>query len=578
MVLPHDRRKTLNPESLHERKASLFSRRRILQGTGAALLMPWFAGCATSGSARRQMSTPDGAAQVNLLYYADTLDTRQPEYPIVPATRLGPSERLGQAPWATAASVAALTGPLDTTMRQLTEPTLATQQRFGGYAGLAAKLGHLRHHLGPQTLTLENGQCWNGSGLSHFTQGRSGVTGSRLLGADVRVSSNERLIWADSVAARYREFAAPVLGTLTPEQNPDGLVMPFTVFERGGVSIAVVGISDPYAHDETRPLDVWYDNGRRQVQQAREQADLVVVLADVGTGPGIWLAERLDDADLILCARGQDFWPETIDVTRRNGSHIPVYLAGTRGSGVYHLDCRFQNGRWQVAAQFHAVCEATRSAEETHEANALQAQLEAERAPYAAWLDRPLAQAPQWLWRRDVVSGSWDALISAALRREVADSHTLSPGLRYDVVVAPGEAITREHLIVLSGGHNAPVFTIDADHESVHALFERACDQSFGYPLLLDNAEDLPRLDAIDWQCRYGAETGRRITLPAGDIPQLVTWSIRPGAPEGEPLWQVVERFLTAQPQDWTLPPRPAGKFTYVEGHPGWHPETRLGS
>ncbi|WP_197053274.1 hypothetical protein [Litchfieldella xinjiangensis] len=578
MVLPHDPSTTLNSISLHERKASLLSRRRVLQGTGAALLMPWLAGCATNGSARRTLSTPDGSGQVNLLYYADTLDTRQPEYPIVPATRLGPSERLGQAPWATAASVAALTSPLDTTMRQLTDPTLATQQRFGGYAGLAAKLAQLRRRLGPQTLTLENGQCWNGSGLSHFTQGRSGIAGSQLLGADARVSSNERLIWADSIAARYREFGAPVLGTLTPEQNPDGRVTPFTVFERGGVRVAVVGISDPYAHDETRPLDAWYDDGRRQVQQARDQADLVVVLADVGTGPGLWLAERLDEADLLLCARGQDFWPETIEVTRRDGSRIPVCLAGTRGIGAYHLDCRFHEGRWQIAAAFHAVSEATLSAEEAREASTLQAQLEAQRAPYAAWLDRPLAYAPQWLWRRDVVSGSWDALISAALRQEVADRHTLSPGLRYDVVVAPGDPITREHLIALSGGHDAPVFTVDADHASVHALFERACDQSFGYPLLLDNAEDLPRLDTIDWQCRYGAETGRRITLANDAIPQLVTWSIRPDAPEGEPLWQVVERFLTAQPADWALSPRPTGTFTYVEGHPGWHPEARLGS
>ncbi|MCP1363493.1 hypothetical protein, partial [Halomonas sp. BBD45] len=486
--------------------------------------------------------------------------------------------RLGQAPWATAAGVAALTGPLDMTMRQLTDPTQATQQRFGGYARLAAKLAHLRRQLGPQTLTLENGQCWNGSGLSHFTQGRSGIAGSRLLGADARVSSDERVIWPDSAASCYREFAAPVLGTLTAEQIPEDTVLPFALFERGGINVAAVGVSDPYAHDETRSLDAWYDDVRRQVQLAREQADLVVVLADTGTGPGLWLAERLEDADLMLCARGQDFWPETVDVARRNGSHIPVCLAGTRGIGVYHLACEFRDGRWQVDGRFHAVTASTLSAEETREAEALQASLDAERAPYAAWLDRPLANAPDWLWRRDVVSGSWDALIGAALRREVADRHTLSPGLRYDVVVAPGEAITREHLIVLSGGHDAPVFTIDAGHESMHALFERACDQSFGYPLLLDNAEDLPRLDAADWQCRYGAGTGRRITLQTGDISQLVTWSIHPDAPEGEPLWQVMERFLTDQTADWTLPQRPGGTFTYVDGHPGWHPEIRLGS
>ncbi|MFD2436272.1 metallophosphoesterase family protein [Modicisalibacter luteus] len=299
-----------------------------------------------------------------------------------------------------------LTGPLDTTTRQLTDPALAVQQRFGGYARLATKLAYLRRRLGPQTLTLENGQCWNGSGLSYFTRGRSGVTGSHLLGADARVSSNERHIWADSIAARYREFASPVLGTLTPEQNPEGLVTPFSLFERGGVTVAVVGVSDPYAYDETRGLDAWYDDARRQVQQAREKADLVVVLADVGTGPGLWLAERLNDADLMLCARGQDFWPQTIDVTRRNGSPIPVCLAGTRGIGLYHLDCRFHDGHWQVAAKFHAVSQETLSGEEAREANALQAQLDAERAPMQNGSTAP------WHAR---LNGFGDAMWSAAV-------------------------------------------------------------------------------------------------------------------------------------------------------------------
>lgn len=562
-----------------QREASSLSRRSALKAAGLGLLAPWVTGCAVTASAPG-VSVSASSANVELLYYADTLDARVPGYPIVPATRLGPAEKLGQAPWATAASVEALTGPLDTPTRQLTDPRLATQRRFGGYAVLASRLAGLREALGHErTLTLENGQCWNGSGLSHFTQGQSGVEGSRLLGAEARVSSDERLIWPGSVATRYREYGAPVLGTLAEAQNPDGLVTPSAFFERGGARIAVVGVSDPHAHDETRTLDAWYAVVVEQTHRARSQADLVVVLADTGTGPGLWLAERLTDADLLLCARGQDFWPELIAVPRNDGGTLPVCLPGTRGSGLFQLSCRVQNGQWHIEAHFHAATKEGLSPEEHRRVNGFQHQLDVTRAPFAAWLDRPLATAPDWLWRRDVVGGNWDALINAALGQEASDgSRTLSPGLRYDVVVAPGEAITREHLLLLSGGHDAPVFTTSIGSDGIQELFERASDQCFGLPLLLDNAADLPRIDGIDWQCRYAGNTGQRVTLPPPDASRLITWSTHPDAPAGEPLWQVLERFLNTQPPGWQLPPRPAGTLTFVEGHPGWHPEARLGS
>ncbi|GAB2780397.1 hypothetical protein GCM10027040_03060 [Halomonas shantousis] len=551
------------------------------------MLTPWFVGCAATPGGFGPRPRAD-ASRVELLYYADTLDTRDPAYPVVPATRLGPVQCLGQAPWATAASVTALTGPLDAATQALTDPHLATRQRFGGYAVLASCLTGLRESLGASnTLTLENGQCWNGSGMAHLTQGRAGVAGSHLLGAEARVSSDERIIWPQACDALYREFAAPVLGALSETQHSSGSVEPIAYFERGGARVAVVGITDPYAHDETRALDMWYAAAAEQVGQAREQADLVVVLADVGTGAGLWLAERLDGADVLLCARGQDFWPQLIPVMQADGRQLPVCLPGTRGVGVFQLSCTVRSGQWQIEARFHPALRETLSAPARQQAVQLQRQLDAARAPYADWLDRPLAVAPDWLWRRDVVGGSWDGLISAALRQGGPDQPssapntsipTLSPGLRYDVIVAPGEPITRNHLIALSGGHAAPVFALDTTSADIQALLERASDQSFGQPLLLDTAQDLPRLDGIAWRCRYSAETGQRISMAETGASRLMTWSIRPDATAGEPLWQRMERYLSGRDAHWTLPPRPEASLSFVDGHPGWHPEARLGS
>lgn len=120
----------------------------------------------------------------------------------------------------------------------------------------------------------------------------------------------------------------------------------------------------------------------------------------------------------------------------------------------------------------------------------LQAQLRQQRAGHAAWLDQPLARAPQALWRRDTRGGSWDCLLHQALADD-SSMPVLLPGLRYDYPLAAGAAITREHLISLTGGYPAPV--VEAPARQVEQVLENAAEQLFGDPLLLDNSQDLPR-------------------------------------------------------------------------------------
>ena len=62
------------------------------------------------------------------------------------------------------------------------------------------------------SLTLENGQGWNGSGLAYLTQGESGVQGSQLLGVEARVSSDERVLWPQRSTGLYRQASAITLG------------------------------------------------------------------------------------------------------------------------------------------------------------------------------------------------------------------------------------------------------------------------------------------------------------------------------------------------------------------------------
>ncbi len=541
------------------------ARREVLGGIGMLAMAPLLSAC--SGLATH---AGDSAPGLNLLYVADTLDARLPGLPVVPATRLGPVSHLGRAPWISGASARQGQAELDA----LLDARLGAQATTGGYAVLGALLADLRQRLGRENcLTLENGQCWNGSGLAYLTQGESGLQGSQLLGSEVRVSSDERVLWPQSGASLYRRFERPVLGAgLAADQAESLGVQPYTVLRRAGVRIAIVGITDPYAQDQQASLKQWYQSLLPVIEAARGEADLVVALADVGTGPGLWLAERMPGVDLLLCARGQDFWPAPVPVWQAGGRQVPVIFAGCRASGAFHINCRQQGGRWQFSAQFHPAFERGLSAAARSEMQRLQLTLEQQRAGHAAWLDQPLARAPEALWRRDTRAGSWDRLLYQALRGD-EQIPVLLPGLRYDSPLASGQTITREHLINLTGGYSAPV--LDVPGERLEQVLESAAEQLFGDPLLLDNSQDLPRLLGQSWQLSY-SPSGRRVAGLAPPTGLCRTFGLQHQANAGEPLWQRVENWLAQQPEGWQLPALHLPSMRYVQGHPGWHPRERL--
>lgn len=544
---------------------SSWARRDVLGWMAAGTVAPLLPGC----TSLQGMGSASSSAQVDLLYVADTLDARQPGKPVVPATRLGPATRIGQAPWISGINARVAT-PDQAQLNGLLDTSLSQRVETGGYPVLGALLNGLRREAGDgNSLTLENGQCWNGSGLAYLTHGQSGVQGSALLGTEVRVSSDERLLWPQQCPGLYRQFGHPVLGAGLAADTAKGLgTESVAFFKRGGIRIAVVGVTDPYARDQQATLKQWNDSLQPVLDRARADADLVIALADVGTGPGFWMAERLTQVDLVLCARGQDLWPQPIDVMQASGKRVPVVLGGTRASGAFRIRCQKAAGQWQFTARFHPALAGALSAQDQVEAQRIRQIAQQQRAAHAVWLDQPLAIAPENLWRRDVRGGSWDRLLHMALA-EQPDSAVLLPGLRYDSPLDQGQPITREHLISLTASYPAPVVSVSA--RQVPRVLENAAEQMFGEPLLLDNSQDLPRWFGQPWQVTYSAG-GKRVNGVGEPTGQCRTFGLGFDAQAGQPLWQHLEAWLRERPANWQIALLQLPHMRYVQGHPGWHP------
>lgn len=556
-----------------------FSRRQFLGAAAASVAAGALSGCATGNkkTAENRLAPPANA-QLQLLFYADTHAQWQSVYAHPAANHLGPMSLLGQPPYLTENSrlaalglhnnpVAAAWLTAEGARNQAQAFKIKQPNKMGGYAVLAQALAEKRTAFGVDaSLTLEGGQCWNGSGLSTLTDGRYGPLSSHWLGADVKITSEEAVLWPKNLAQLYSDFKRPVL---TAEQ-------PISYFTKAGVNIAVVGSVNPWQQfpqgfDEQQ----WLAGLQLQVTKAAQSASLVILLCDAGTNPSLWLSTQLDGVDVILSSRGQDLWPQPVRVESNSGKAIPVCFAGSQGQGFAELTLLANGDTWQLAMQFHPLFTDVEPA-----TTAVTQQITQLRSAYAGWLDQPLAKAPDWLYRRDVLAGSWDQIIAEALKSMGAEL-TLAPGLRHGLALPPAATITRDHLLSLTAGYSATLFNVPANRSELQSRLEVGADQLLSDDWFLHTSEDLPRLTGSHFVLRYQALAGQRISeleWPAAATSEQVRvagWSTHYQG-EGVALWQLVENWLRERPENWQLPAIEQPSLAFVDGHPGWHPEALL--
>ncbi|MFK7161242.1 hypothetical protein V6U78_09365 [Marinospirillum sp. MEB164] len=538
------------------------SRRQFLGLSGALAAASWLSGCAVSGA-----RPVPAAGQVQLLFYADTLAQWLPSWVHPRATHLGPMALLGQAPYITEEDRLTALGLTaeDRSAAWLTAGAARQQpQQMGGYARLAQALEDQRQqHQGP-TVTLEAGQCWTGSGLAQLSEGRHGPESSHWLGADLRLASDEAQRWPARWPQMKRDFGRPILDA---EQ-------PFTLLNAQGLQLGVLGIADPWRTGQAQQsgwsAEQWALQIQQQINLYRQQADLLLLVTDAGTNPSLWLAQQLSGAAMLFSAGGQDLWPEPL-LPASGAAALPVCCAGQLGQGYFAVDFYVEAGQWRYQGGFQPLLA------EQPEAPAVQRRIAQLRAPYGRWLDEPLATSPNWLYRQATLAGSWDALIAAALASTGARL-TLAPGVRTGLALPPDHPITREHLLSLTAGLNAPVFKLPATQAQLRARLEAGADELIGESWWLHSSRDLPRLSGSHYVLRYQAALGQRVAdleWPSSTTrAQLDTAGWSPSYQgEGPPLWQLMEGWLRQRPASWTLPQMEQPSLAFVEGHPGWHPE-----
>ena len=447
-------------------------------------------------------------------------------------------------------------------------------QRFGkvgGFAHLRTLVKRLREESGPgNSLLLDGGDTWQGSGTAYWTRGRDMVGACNLLGVDVMTGHWEFTYLDEEVLHNIDEFAGDFVAQnvrLTDDAIFDGapafdedtghVFRPYTMRDVGGRAIAVIGQAFPYTPiaNPSRFIPDWTFGIRADELQGlvdsireREQPDAVVLLSHNGMDVDIKLGGVVTGLDAILGGHTHDGMPKPVIVSNASGKTI-VTNAGSNGKFVGVLDLDFgasgiRDFRYRLLPVFANFLPPDAE---------MAAYIDKVRAPHMGALTEKLAIAEQLLYRRGNFNGTFDQVICDA-QRAVGDAQiALSPGFRWGSSVLPGDAVTMERVMDQTCITYPETYVQDMTGEQIKAILEDVCDNLFHPDPFYQQGGDMVRTGGLDYVCEPLAPSGQRISemslddgtrLEPGKSYRVAGWARVGSKAPGPPIWDVVAAYL----------------------------------
>jgi sulfur-oxidizing protein SoxB len=448
--------------------------------------------------------------------------------------------------------------------------------KVGGYAHLATLVKRLRASR-PHALLLDGGDTWQGSATSLWTKGADMIGAQKRLGIDLMTAHWEFTYGAERVKAAEKElapieFLAQNVKTLDFE---DPVFKPYSLRSVNGVALAVIGQAFPYTPiANPRYFVPEWSFG---IQESRVQAlvdevrakgaKAVVLLSHNGMDVDLKLASRVRGIDAILGGHTHDGVPAPVVVGKTlvtnagsNGKFLGVLDLQVSGTGV-------SGYRYRLLPVFSNLLPADRE---------MQSYVDEVRAPYRQKLQDRLATTEGLLYRRGNFNGTWDQLILDAMLAVKGADIGFSPGFRWGTTLLPGDAITLEHVMDQTA-ITYPYSTLnELTGEQIKTILEDVADNLFNPDPYLQQGGDMVRVGGMTYTCAPRERIGSRISdmrlngkpIDAAKKYKVAGWAPVAEGAQGQPIWEVVERYLRDRKTIGTLQPN-TPKLIGVAGNPG---------
>jgi sulfur-oxidizing protein SoxB len=281
----------------------------------------------------------------------------------------------------------------------------------------------------------------------------------------------------------------------------------------------------------------------------------------------------VDGLDAILGGHTHDAMPAPMLVENRAGKTL-VTNAGSHGKFLAVLDFdvaggRVRDFRYRLLPVFADLLPADRE---------MAALIEQARAPYIDRLTEPLAVTEGLLYRRGNFNGTFDELLLQALMEAKDAQIAFSPGFRWGGALLPGETITREELYAQTAITYPFTTVTELTGAQIKQVLEEVCDNLFNPDPYYQQGGDMVRVAGLTYACAPGEKMGNRISelrlqgkpLVAGRKYKVAGWAPVSEDAQGEPIWEVAERWLKDRKRVAPLAPE-MPRLIGVKGNPGLH-------
>ncbi len=515
--------------------------------------------------------------QARLLHFTDCHAQLLPVYYREPSVNLGIGDAFGKPPHIVGEALLQYAGiSKDTRLAHAFSYLDFTESarrygKVGGFAYLRTLVNQMRSEAGAgNSLLLDGGDTWQGSGTAYWTRGKDMVGACNLLGVDV-MTGHWEFTYQDSevvanIEASDSDFVAQNI-LLTEEAmfedaaafDPDSghVFKPYVLREVGGKLIAIIGQAFPYTPiaNPSRFIPDWTFGIRSGELQnliheirGKHAVNAVVLLSHNGMDVDLKLASVVSGLDAILGGHTHDGVPQAMVVNNSGGKTI-VTNAGSNGKFLAVLDLEFGSSgvtdfRYRLLPVFSNILEP--DAEMAEYINKV-------RQPWKEKLEEPLATAEGLLYRRGNFNGTFDQVICDA-QRAVGDAQiAFSPGFRWGTTVLPGDTVTMERVLEQTCITYPETYVREMTGEQIKLILEDVCDNLFNPDPFYQQGGDMVRVGGMDYVCEPKAAAGQRISemtlddgkpVDAGKTYKVAGWATVGSVAPGPPIWDVVADYL----------------------------------
>ncbi len=362
-------------------------------------------------------------------------------------------------------------------------------KKRGGFATLQTLVNEMRRQNPGNTLLIDGGDCFQGSGIASLTEGRALIPLVNKLNYDLVLPGNWEVVYGKRMLMQDMNgySAAKICANMFHADDLDHDLMfpPYQVFNIGGLKIGFVGYNDPLTPIRQSPA---YSRGIKftkpeknlghYVKYLREerQCAMVFVVSHMGLAQQLHLSNQ-------ECAEGVNYilGADTHERIREplQGKFTKVTEPGAFAAFVGKLDIVIENG--VIKDEVYQLIDV--DPEVYKEDPGMKHLISTVKEPYKKVLNEVIGQSKTPLLRYYILETPMDNLITDALMWRMKTDIVVSNGFRFCPPLIPDPKtgvtdITKEYLWSMLPV-NAEVKTADVKGKQILGWLEKELENVF---------------------------------------------------------------------------------------------------